>query len=75
MTKSKPKLLDQVRNVCRVKHYSLRTEEAYVSWIKQFIFFHNKRHPSTMSEEDVRTFLSHLAVKRKVASSTQNQAH
>jgi len=70
----KPKLLDRVRAAIRTKHYSYRTEEAYVQWIKRFIFFHNKRHPSEMGELEINQFLSHLAVKGNVASSTQNQA-
>jgi len=70
----KPKLLDQVRNAIRYKHYSYRTEEAYVYWIKRYIFFHNKRHPKEMGNEEVSQFLTHLAVHDKVAASTQNQA-
>jgi integron integrase len=70
----KVKLLDQVREVIRVKHYSLRTENTYVDWIKRFILFHGKRHPSTLGAEEVRAFLSHLATQRNVAASTQNQA-
>jgi integron integrase len=69
-----PKLLDQVRHSIRTKHYSIRTEEAYIRWIKEFILFHNKRHPSELAEVEVSKFLSHLAVDRKVAASTQNQA-
>ncbi len=70
----KPKLLDQVRAVCRRKHYSLRTEEAYVRWTREYILFHQKRHPKELGEQQASQFLSHLAVKRDVASSTQNQA-
>lgn len=70
----KPKLMDQVRCTLRAKHYSLRTEEAYIHWIKRFIFFHNKRHPAQMGEPEINQFLSHLAVEAKVAASTQNQA-
>ena len=70
----KPKLLDQVSIAIRAKHYSLRTEEAYVHWIKRFILFHKKRHPVEMGEVEINQFLSHLAVKGNVASSTQNQA-
>ncbi len=70
----KPKLLDQVRIICRRKHYSLRTEEAYVRWIREYIVFHGKRHPKELGEPHATEFLSHLAVKRNVASSTQNQA-
>jgi len=66
--------LQEVRSAIRVRHYSIRTEEAYVGWIKRFILFHNKRHPKDMGEEEVGAFLSHLAVQRNVAASTQNQA-
>lgn len=72
--KSQPKLLDQVREAIRVRHYSIRTEQAYVGWIKRFIFFHGKRHPGDMGKAEISAFLSHLAVKGKVAASTQNQA-
>ena len=58
----------------RVRHYSLRTEEAYVAWIRRFILFHGKRHPSAMSGEEVNRFLTHLASERNVSASTQNQA-
>ena len=68
------KLLDQVRDTLRVKHYSIRTEQAYVDWIKQFIIFNDKRHPREMGEREVSAFLAHLAVNRNVAASTQNQA-
>jgi integron integrase len=70
----KPKLLDQVRHELRVRHYSLRTEEAYVQWIRRFILFHDKRHPRDMAEAEINAFLSHIAVERNVAASTQNQA-
>lgn len=70
----KPRLLDQVRDAIRVKHYSMRTEEAYTHWIKRFILFHEKRHPLYMGENEVSKFLSHLAVEGKVSVSTQNQA-
>ena len=70
----KPRLLDQVRDKLRLKHYSYRTEQSYVNWIKRFIFFHNKRHPDVMGENEIEVFLTHLAVKRNVAASTQNQA-
>lgn len=69
-----PKLLDRVRWHLRVKHYSIRTEQAYVDWIRRFILFHNKRHPDMMGEEEITSFLTHLAVERHVAASTQNQA-
>ncbi len=70
----KPNLLDEVRNVIRVKHYSLRTEETYVQWIKRFVLFHNKRHPKYMGGKEISAFLTYLAVEQKVAASTQNQA-
>jgi len=72
-TTHKPKLLDQVRDVIRRKHYSIRTEQAYVDWIKRFIIYHNKRHPVEMAEEEVAQFLTHLARDLNVAASTQNQ--
>src|SRR5882672_8842178 len=68
------KLLDQVREVTRFRHYSLRTEQAYAAWIKRFIFFHGKRHPREMGGPEVTAFLTHLAVHDKVSASTQNQA-
>jgi integron integrase len=70
----KPKLLDQVRQAIRTRHYSDKTEEAYVGWIKRFIFFHNKRHPTDMAEAEIGRFLSSLATESNVSSSTQNQA-
>jgi integron integrase len=70
----KAKLLDQVREVMRFRHYSIRTEEAYIHWVKRFIFFHNRRHPREMGAAEIRAFLTHLAVNRNVACSTQNQA-
>jgi site-specific recombinase XerD len=73
-SRQQPKLLDQVRYAIRAKHYSLRTEEAYVQWVRRFILFHNKRHPKDMGAEEVRQFLSDLAVNHHVAASTQNQA-
>ncbi len=73
-TSAKPRLLDQVRNVLRRKHYSIRTEQSYVDWIKRFILFHGKRHPAQMGKVEVIAFLTHLAVQRNVAASTQNQA-
>jgi integron integrase len=73
-TTNPPKLLDQVRDKLRVKHYSIRTEQTYVDWIKRYIFFHGKRHPKDMEAHDVEAFLTHLAVAGKVAASTQNQA-
>jgi site-specific recombinase XerD len=70
----KPKLLDRVRSDLRVKHYSIRTERAYIDWIRRFILFHGKRHPNEMGEQEISAFLTHLAVDRHVAASTQNQA-
>ncbi len=72
--RKRPKFLDQVRTVIRRKHYSIRTEEAYVLWIKRFILFHGKRHPKEMGASEIETFLTHLAVDLNVAASTQNQA-
>ena len=69
---SKPKLLDQMRQVMRLKHMSIRTEETYVSWAKRFILFHQKRYPHTMGADEIRAFLSHLATEGHVAASTQN---
>ena len=69
-----PKLLVQVRDALRSRHYSKRTEDTYVVWIKRYIFFHNVRHPLEMAETEVNQFLTHLAIKEKVSASTQNQA-
>lgn len=71
---SSPKLLDRVRWQLRAKRYSIRTEAAYVDWIRRFILFHRKRHPDEMGEAEIAQFLSHLAVDKHVAASTQNQA-
>jgi integron integrase len=68
------KLLDRVREQLRLKHYSYRTEETYLHWIKRYILFHKKRHPDDMGDEEIRAFLVHLAEKEQVAASTQNQA-
>jgi integron integrase len=68
------KLLDRMRRIIRVKHYSLRTERAYLYWARRFILFHGKRHPALLGANEVTAFLSHLAVERQCASSTQNQA-
>jgi integrase len=70
----RPKLLDQIREAIRIRHYSVRTEEAYVSWIKRLILFHGKRHPLEMGEDESIRFLSALAVHEQVSASTQNQA-
>ena len=73
-TPAPPKLLDQLREKIRVRHYSIRTETQYVHWAKRFILFHNKRHPNVMGAPEVEAFLTHLAVEGNVAASTQNQA-
>jgi len=72
--RDQPRLLDQVRHVIRRLHYSIRTEQAYVDWIRRFILFHGKRHPVEMGALEVEAFLTHLAVQGEVAASTQNQA-
>jgi integron integrase len=69
-----PRLLDQVRDALRRRHYSIRTEQAYLDWMKRFILFHHKKHPRDMGAQEVERFLTHLAVDRNVAVSTQNQA-
>ncbi|HQT31153.1 MAG TPA: integron integrase [Thiobacillus sp.] len=69
-----PKLLDQVRDRIRVKHYSIRTETQYVQWVRRFILFHDKKHPRDMGAPEVEAFLTHLAVEGNVAAATQNQA-
>ncbi|MCH7549095.1 MAG: phage integrase N-terminal SAM-like domain-containing protein [Candidatus Krumholzibacteriota bacterium] len=69
----KPRLLDQVRNVIRLKHYSMSTEKTYVHSIKRYILFHNKRHPKDMGAREVQAYLTYLAVNQHVAASTQNQ--
>ncbi len=69
-----PKLLDQLRENLRTRHYSIRTEEAYLDWVRRFILFHGKRHPKDLGAPEVQAFLSHLAVERHVSPSTQNQA-
>ena len=74
MEKSPEKLLDQGRDLIRVEYYSICTEEAYTSWIKRYIRFHNKRHPRDMGKDEIEVFLTHLAVDLKVATSTQKQA-
>lgn len=70
----KPRLLDQVREQIRLKHYSIRTERVYCEWVRRFIRFHNYRHPVEMGASEVEAFLSNLAVARSVSASTQNQA-
>ena len=71
---SEPKLLDHVRTVARLRHLSLSTEKTYSDWIRRFILFQLKRHPKEMGADEIRQFLSHLAVAGRVSASTQNQA-
>jgi hypothetical protein len=73
MADGRPKLLDRVRAEIRARHYSRRTEEAYVHWIRRYIVFHGKQHPSDLAAADVTAFLTSLAVEKSVAASTQNQ--
>jgi integron integrase len=73
-SKPKPRLFDEVREVARLRHLSLRTEQSYVQWIRRYIFFHNKRHPRDMAEAEIRAFISHLAVAGNVTASTQTVA-
>ena len=68
------KLLDHVRDVLRVNHYSMRTEEAYIGWIRRFILYHDKKHPRDMAALEVELYLTHLAVGEKVSTNTQKQA-
>jgi len=70
----KPRLLDRLRTALRARHYSLRTEEAYAAWVRRYVVFHGKRHPTEMGEAEINAFLSDLAVRKKVSASTQNQA-
>ncbi len=72
---AKKKLLDQVRDMIRLKHYSRHTEDTYVDWIKRYILFHHKRHPKDMGAPEIEQFLTYLAVDLNVAASTQNQAY
>ena len=74
VSQDSPKLLDRLRTQIRLRHYSLRTEQTYVDWARRYILFHGKRHPKEMGASELRDFLSHLAVDRNVAASTQNQA-
>jgi len=69
-----PRLLDQLRDRIRLKHYSLRTEQTYAYWVRRFILFHGKRHPRELGAHEVEAFLTHLAVERRCSASTQNQA-
>jgi hypothetical protein len=73
-TPKPPRLLDQVRQAVRARHYSRRTEKAYVAWVRRYVLFHAKRHPSEMGAAEISQYLSSLAVKDNVAASTQNQA-
>jgi len=68
------KLLDQVRDQIRVRHYSIKTEKSYVGWIKRYIYYHKLRHPAEMGKREIEQFLTHLAVERNVSPTTQNQA-
>src|SRR5262245_23871661 len=71
---SQPRLLDQLLARLRVKHYSIRTPQAYVDWVRRFILFHGKQHPSVLGQHEAEAFLTHLAVQGRVSASTQNQA-
>lgn len=71
---AKPKLLDEMRDALRMRHYSIRTEQSYLQWIKRYILFHNKTHPRELREADISAFLTDLAVNKNVSASTQNQA-
>ena len=68
------RLLDRVRHAIRVRHLAIRTEQAYVDWVRRFVLFHGKRHPQAMGPGEVEAFLTHLAVERTVAPATQSQA-
>jgi site-specific recombinase XerD len=74
MSSPKPPLPDQVRSIIRLRHYSIRTEEAYVNGIRRFIIYHKKRHPREMGVDEIRQYLSHLATDGNIAASTQNVA-
>lgn len=74
VSQQSPRLLDRMRAEIRLRHYSIRTEEAYVGWARRFILFHGKRHPGEMGAGEVRDFLSYMASERNVSTSTQNQA-
>jgi len=74
MVRSEPRLLDQLRDRIRLRHYSIRTEEAYSEWVRRFVIFHGRRHPRELGQAEVEAFLTHLAVGGRVAASTQNQA-
>lgn len=68
------KLMEQVKDILRAKHYSPRTEETYTDWIKRYIIFHEKRHPKEIGEKEIQTFITYLATELKLAASSQNQA-
>jgi site-specific recombinase XerD len=72
--RDEPRLLEQVRNALRRRHYSYRTEQAYLHWIKRYIYFHGKKHPRDLAADEVTAFLTYLARERNVSASTQNQA-
>ena len=74
MDRHRPRLLDQLRDRIRLKHYSIRTEAAYSEWVRRFVIFNGKRHPRELGPVEVEAFLTHLAVHGRVAASTQNQA-
>jgi len=71
---ARPRLLDLARDAIRRRHYSYRTEETYLQWMKRFILFSGKRHPRELGAPEVTAFLNHLAVERRVGAATQNQA-
>lgn len=71
----KKKLLDIVREKIRVRHYSIKTEQSYVGWVKQYIFFHNKKHPIDMGKREIEEFLTYLAVERKVSPPPRKIRH
>ena len=71
---TQPTLLDRVGDAIRIRHYSIRTEEAYLHWTKRYILYHNKQHPQDMGEQEITAFLTYLAVEKHVSASTQNQA-
>ena len=73
-TSEEPKLLVRLQNKLRLRHYSIRTEQAYVDWVRRYVRFHHLRHPRDMGAKEVEAFLTHLAVDKRVAASTQNQA-
>lgn len=74
METPKPKILEQVRHLMRMRHMSHKTERSYVAYMRDYILFHNKRHPKEMGVEEIRDYLSYLAVEKNVAASTQNVA-